>query len=73
MGLSAVKHEYKNSGLGKQVYLAQIEDSIKKQDEMKNEIWCWATTATPSAFFSVQHLWDSVSPNIEFKYSKEAF
>lgn len=67
MGLSAVRHEYKNSGIGKIVYLAQIEDSLLEQDKIKKQILCWATTATPSAFYSIHNLWDNASPTIDFK------
>ncbi|MFT3947816.1 MAG: hypothetical protein QM763_12680 [Agriterribacter sp.] len=72
MGLSAVRHEYKNSGVGKQVYMAQIEDSLHLQEKMQTDIWCWGTTATPSAFFSIHKLWEYTSPDINFYYSNEA-
>ncbi len=73
MGLSAVRHEYKNSGVGKQVYLAQLEDSLILQKELKSNIICWATTATPSVYFSVYRIWEYVNPDNDFKYSDEAF
>lgn len=72
MGLSAVKHEYKNSGIGKQLYMAQIEDSLYLQTKKQVDTWCWATTATPSAFFSTHKLWECANPDINFNYTREA-
>jgi hypothetical protein len=73
LGLSAVKHEIKNSGIGKQLYLAQIEDSLFLQDRSQKKTYCWATTASPSVFLSIHHLWASASPDINFNFSNLAF
>jgi hypothetical protein len=73
LGLSGVKHEYKNTGIGKYVYCMQIEDNIQSQSNLGKPIYCWATTATPFAFMAGTQLFDNVNPDINGSFSEENF
>ena len=69
LGLSATTQQAKNSGIVRNLYMRFIEDAIGREGESQEQVVCWATTATPSAFFAVHKLWIDVEPDAKGVFS----
>lgn len=72
MGLSACKNHYKSHGLIKQLYLRFLSDCQEHEINLDQPIICYATTASPLVFKTVEKMFRQVDPKPEGSYSSEA-
>ena len=71
LGLSACRHEYKNSGFVKALYLEYARDCIKKELETNNRIISYWTTATPIVYHWFSKYFTKVQPDRQGNCTKE--
>lgn len=72
IGLSGVKESAKNAGIGKKLYINHMEELSIRQHKEGKDIFCWATTASPSVLLAMTKIFEGVSPNQNGEYSQEA-
>ncbi len=62
-GLSAVDQEFKNSGISTLIYLKATLDHLQLQKKYGEKYILYATTPSPSIFYSLNKLYNNVFPD----------
>lgn len=65
LGLSTCRHEYKNSGFAKALFLEFARDCISRELDINKRITCYWTTATPIVYYWFTKYFKDVQPNRE--------
>jgi hypothetical protein len=69
LGLSATSQENKGSGIIRCLYERFRSDAYSWEKENQRRLLLWATTAAPSPYSAVNHLFDEVVPGADGSYS----
>jgi len=72
LGLSACAHEFKSTGIVKNLYLQFQRDCRVKQSELKRPIICYCTTATPIVFSAFHRLFIDTQPSFDGRCTEQA-
>lgn len=70
-GLSACKHELKNTGIVKWLYYEFLKECAFKELELNQKIITYWTTATPIVYYLTNRYWINVQPTLQGECTPE--